>query len=140
MLLDVWSIYSCRLQGLAQGSAVVNLIHQSQELVSAMTWNAAPPKKGLKLMVKRPVGKTVLRRPSRHQVRYTRARPANRAVHQWSMDQRFVLTASKWDLIQKLINIGWIRPTGNHACKDPCSNQHRHTLKLRCIRHGVENL
>ena len=61
-------------------------------------------------MMKRPVGKAVIKRPYSASLRYTRVRPAARVVPQHTIDSRFVLTSSKWALVTKLIAIGWIRP------------------------------
>ena len=81
----------------------------SKSVLKRPSWNAAPPKKGLKRMMRRPVGKKVIKRPFNPHLRYTRAKPAARAVTQWIMNQRFVLTCSKSKLVEKLIEVGWIR-------------------------------
>ena len=61
-------------------------------------------------MMKRPVGKAVIKRPYSASLRYTRVRPAARVVPQHTIDSRFALTSSKRALVMKLIAIGWIRP------------------------------
>ena len=67
------------------------------------------PKKGVKLMARRGIGRSVTKKPSSSLFRYTRNKVKDTKFSKWKLDQRFIITAGKYELARRLFSIGWLQ-------------------------------